>query len=83
MFSSLCNFSNSFLIYEFAETPPAKTNLSVFICFIAFFVFSIKISVTVFSKLAHKLALFILGSLWFKFITAVFIPLKLKSKLSK
>ena len=45
--------------------------------------FSINTSVTAFSKLEHKSALFILGVLWFKFITAVFIPLKLKSKFPK
>ena len=61
----------------------AKTSFFIPVCFIAFFILSIKISVTVFSKLAHRFALFISGFLWFKFITAVFIPLKLKSKLSK
>ena len=45
--------------------------------------FSINTSVTAFSKLALKFALFIFGILWFKLITAVFTPLKLKSKFSK
>lgn len=47
---------------------------------IAFFTLSISISVVVFSKLAHKSALLISGSLWCKLITAVLIPLKLKFK---
>lgn len=66
-----------------ADTPPAKAIVFTFVCSIAFLVFSINISVIVFSKLAHKSALFMSGVLWFKFITAVFIPLKLKSKFSK
>lgn len=66
-----------------ADTPPAKATVFTFVCSIAFLIFSVKISVITFSKLAHKSALFISGFLWFKFITAVFIPLKLKSKFSK
>ena len=70
-------------MYEFADTPPAKAIFLMLSFLAAFNVFSISSSVITFSKLAHKSALFISGVLWCILITAVFIPLKLKSKLSK
>ena len=66
-----------------AETPPASATVCIPVCSIAFCTLFINISDTVFSKLLHKSVLFISGFLWCKFITAVFIPLKLKSKFSK
>ena len=58
---------------------PASANfLNLFSC-IAFLVFSINISVTALSKLAHKSSFFISFLLLFRFKTAVLIPLKLKS----
>ena len=66
-----------------AETPPASAIVLIFNSFAAFNVFSNNTFVTAFSKLAAKSALFTSGFLWCKLITAVFIPLKLKSKFSK
>ena len=70
-------------MYQFADTPPANAIVFKFSFSHAFIAFSINTSVTAFSKLAARSALFRSGVLCFKFITAVFIPLKLKSRFSK